>query len=32
MLENANFKIKAAVDQSGEYFVGGIKIHNRIIN
>lgn len=32
MLENANFKIKAAVDQSGEYFVTGIKIRNREIN
>ena len=28
MLENANFKIKEAVDQSGEYFVGGIKINH----
>lgn len=26
MLENANFKIRDAIDQSGEYFVDGIKI------
>lgn len=26
MLENANFEIKDAIDQSGEYFVGGIKM------
>jgi ubiquinone/menaquinone biosynthesis C-methylase UbiE len=32
MLEKSNFEIKDAIDQSGEYFVGGIKILHRETN